>query len=214
MRSLRAIEGSGGSTAGQSPRETRDNAGWCGQARERQHGGLAPGCGRQRDGPSMRILWRRAKVSTGRAGAYSPERLCSATLAHSDGTGVPGRSVVGTPVSNMRLNHRTRPVHMTAGLVGFLRDRRHSHRHARSAPSCGVSHGPRAYRVRVPIILPSEPALCRSPRSRRSAEIPRDIPGDDWKATAQPAHCQAAWRYSHAPRSGEDCRSRNYPRPT
>ena len=177
--------------------------------------GLAPGCGRQRDGPSMRILWRGAKVSTGRAGVYCPKRrLCSAALARADGTGVPGRSVVSTPVSNMRLNHRTRPVHMSVGLVGFLRDRRHSHRHARSAPSCGVSHGPRAYRVRVPIILPPEPALCRSPRSRRSAEIHRDIPGDDWKATERPVHCRAAWRYSRAPRSGGDCRSRNYPRPT
>ena len=38
-----------------------------------------------------------------------------------------------------------------ASLVGFLRVRRHSHHHARSAPQCGVSHGPRAFRVRVPI---------------------------------------------------------------
>jgi hypothetical protein len=49
----------------------------------------------------------------------------------------------GTPPP-MRLDH------MTASLVGFMRVRRHSHRHARSAPMCGVSHGPRAYRVRVP----------------------------------------------------------------
>ena len=69
----------------------------------------------------MRILWRGAKVSTGRAGVYCPKRrLCSAALARADGTGVPGRSVVSTPVSNMRLNHRTRPVHMSVGLVGFL----------------------------------------------------------------------------------------------
>ncbi len=41
---------------------------------------------------------------------------------------------------------------MAASLVGFLRVRRPSHRHARSTPACGVSHGPRAYRVRVPIL--------------------------------------------------------------
>ena len=38
-------------------------------------------------------------------------------------------------------------------VVGFLRVRRHSHRRARSTPRCGVSRGPRAYRVRVPIVL-------------------------------------------------------------
>src|SRR5690606_32105875 len=40
---------------------------------------------------------------------------------------------------------------IAASLVGSVRVRRHPHRHARSAPQCGVSHGPRAYRVRVPI---------------------------------------------------------------
>jgi len=40
---------------------------------------------------------------------------------------------------------------MSASLVGSVRVRRHPHRHARSASQCGVSHGPRAYRVRVPI---------------------------------------------------------------
>ena len=40
---------------------------------------------------------------------------------------------------------------MTADLVGPERVRRHPHRRARSAPPCGVSRGPRAYRVRVPI---------------------------------------------------------------
>ena len=39
---------------------------------------------------------------------------------------------------------------MPAGLVGSERVRRHSHHRARSAPRCGVSRGPRAYRVRVP----------------------------------------------------------------
>lgn len=40
---------------------------------------------------------------------------------------------------------------MTTGLVGTVRVRRHPHHRARSAPSCGVSRGPRAYRVRVPV---------------------------------------------------------------
>lgn len=39
--------------------------------------------------------------------------------------------------------------------VGSERVRRHPHRRARSAPACGVSRGPRAYRVRVPIMPPS-----------------------------------------------------------
>ena len=39
---------------------------------------------------------------------------------------------------------------MVAGLAGSERVRRHSRHHTRSAPSCGVSCGPRAYRVRVP----------------------------------------------------------------
>ena len=59
-----------------------------------------------------------------------------------------GRACPGAPVTLIN-----RSVPMTADLVGFLRVRRHSHLHARSAPQCGVSHGPRAYRVRVPITL-------------------------------------------------------------
>ena len=41
--------------------------------------------------------------------------------------------------------------HMSADLVGSERVRRHPHRRAWSAPECGLSRGPRAYRVRVPI---------------------------------------------------------------
>lgn len=41
---------------------------------------------------------------------------------------------------------------MTASLAGSLRVRRHPRRRPRSALPCGVSGGPRAYRVRVPII--------------------------------------------------------------
>lgn len=40
---------------------------------------------------------------------------------------------------------------ISADLVGSERVRRHPHRRARSAPQCGVSCGPRACRVRVPI---------------------------------------------------------------
>ena len=39
---------------------------------------------------------------------------------------------------------------MTAGLVGFVRGRRHSHRRPRSVSADGFSDGPGAYRVPVP----------------------------------------------------------------
>ena len=42
---------------------------------------------------------------------------------------------------------------MTTGFVGTERVRSDPHRRARSASQCGVSHGPRACRVRVPINL-------------------------------------------------------------
>jgi len=41
---------------------------------------------------------------------------------------------------------------MSTDLVGSEWGRRHLHRRDRSAPLCGVSRGPRAYRVRVPIV--------------------------------------------------------------
>ena len=49
---------------------------------------------------------------------------------------------------------------MTADLAGSERVRRHPHHRARSAPLCGVSCGPRAYRVRVPIAYSSCRRLC------------------------------------------------------
>ena len=65
---------------------------------------------------------------------------------------------------------------MTAGLVGSERDRRHPHRRARSAPQCGVSRGPRASRVRVPIsagrrlpVTVVTACRCRSPNAIYSA---------------------------------------------
>ena len=63
---------------------------------------------------------------------------------------------------------------MTAGLVGSERVRRHPHRRARSAPRCGVSRGPRAYRVRVPVPAdPSfRPAMADRPAVRRRAPNP------------------------------------------
>lgn len=57
----------------------------------------------------------------------------------------------------------------STGLVGSARVRRHSHRRARSAPQCGVSRGPRACRVRVPVVIrrrsPPGPGF-RVPRCR------------------------------------------------
>lgn len=52
MRSLRAIGPSGGGTAGrQAQGEPGTGTGWCGQARQRQHGRPVAGCCHQRDGP-------------------------------------------------------------------------------------------------------------------------------------------------------------------
>ena len=62
---------------------------------------------------------------------------------------------------------------MTADQVGSERVRRHPHRRARSAPPCGVSRGPRAYRVRVPIRIDryrqcGERTVSRRPRPKSS----------------------------------------------
>ena len=69
---------------------------------------------------------------------------------------------------------------MTADLVGSERVRRHPHRRARSAPSCGVSRGPRAYQVQVPIGGLIERGLCgraalRSGRDRFQLGDPLEL---------------------------------------
>ena len=91
---------------------------------------------------------------------------------------------------------------MTAGLVGSGRVRRHPHRRARSAPQCGVSRGPRACRVRVPILADRSPAApWRIDRlfgaNRRNRAIRRPPPSVPWPR-----------RYSGIPRegSGDTCR--------
>ena len=61
---------------------------------------------------------------------------------------------------------------IAAGLVGSERVRRHPHRRARSAPQCGVSRGPRAYRVRVPIVAGRRPAPAAVPACRRRLPVP------------------------------------------
>ena len=62
---------------------------------------------------------------------------------------------------------------MTAGLVGSERVRRHPHRRARSAPQCGVSRGPRACRVRVPIETGRRPPRGgRTGRFAQAADFP------------------------------------------
>jgi hypothetical protein len=55
----------------------------------------------------------------------------------------------------------------SSGLVGSERGRRHSHRRDRSAPPCGVSRGPRAYRVGVP----TKPKFNRYVASVGSVEV-------------------------------------------
>ena len=64
------------------------------------------------------------------------------------------------PNDHSRMNGRAAG-ESSASLVGSERVRRHPHRRARSGPQSGVSRGPRAYRVRVPIV------------SRRTATRPR-----------------------------------------
>lgn len=60
----------------------------------------------------------------------------------------------------------------SADLVGSERVRRHPHRRARSAPPCGVSRGPRAYRVRVPINSFRSANWPRAARKRTSPRSP------------------------------------------
>ena len=73
---------------------------------------------------------------------------------------------------------------MTADLVGAERVCRHPHRRARFAPLCGVSRGPRAYRVRVPI--PSD----RRGRTGRTHPIPMTVASTsiDIASVTLPAH--------------------------
>lgn len=63
-----------------------------------------------------------------------------------------GPAMTGTPVQTMTAHAATRPAKTRASLVGSERVRRHPHRRARSGPPSGVSCGPRAYRVRVPVV--------------------------------------------------------------
>ena len=87
---------------------------------------------------------------------------------------------------------------MTAGLVGSERVRRHPHRRARSAPQCGVSRGPRAYRVRVPIGLRSgSPPLRPRPfPDPRSSGIRSESPGDAGRDSAAHVRYRAACKGS------------------
>ena len=84
----------------------------------------------------------------------------------------------------------------STSLAGSERVRRHPRRRARSAPKCGVSAGPRAYRVRVPMIIIRQQVSRRCCRSRRSTETRSDIPHGCVRANAQSAGWRAAWRHS------------------
>ena len=86
---------------------------------------------------------------------------------------------------------------ITAGLVGSERVRRHPHRRARSAPQCGVSRGPRACRVRVPIPDGRRPCATRrplipTPRLRRSWRTPPAVPDDASRGAGRSRRCRAA----------------------
>lgn len=63
------------------------------------------------------------------------------------GTATPTR-----PILNAAAYAATRPAKTRASLVGSERVRRHPHCRTRSGPPSGVSCGPRACRVRVPIV--------------------------------------------------------------
>ena len=65
--------------------------------------------------------------------------------------GVPTRALPRHACEYRRRFAAARPAKTRADLVGSVRVRRHPHRRARSGPQSGVSRGPRAYRVRVPI---------------------------------------------------------------
>ena len=96
---------------------------------------------------------------------------------------------------------------MTAGLVGSERVRRHPHRRARSAPQCGVSRGPRACRVRVPIKAgrrsqPIRRPPAPAPLPRRSWRTPDASPGDASRGGGRSPRCREA--SGHVPPQSPD----------
>ena len=115
MRSLRAIEGSGGSTAGQGPRETRDNAGWCGQARKRQHGRIGPGLRQPARWPKHAHPLARGQGLNGKSGRLLPEAAtmqCRARSCRWDGRAGPVRR------QHARLQHAAQSPHAAGPYVG------------------------------------------------------------------------------------------------
>lgn len=128
-----------------------------------------------------------------------------------------GRLVVRQPLFRMlphcgraRTAHRDRPdapTHVmsdkksehaasenSTDLTGSERVRRHPRPRNRSAPQCGVSGGPRAYRVRVPIVPIQQPVESpRYSRFRRSSETRKDNRVGFEQASQRYAHCQAFW---------------------
>ena len=97
----------------------------------------------------------------------------------------------------------TRPAKIRAGLVGSERVRRHPHRRARSGPQSGVSRGPRAYWVRVPIgstVLAIPPRPARPTPSRRWFETRTGTPDASALDTEPRARSRGACRRSHGAR--------------
>ena len=80
--------------------------------------------------------------------------------------------------------------------VGVMRVRRHSHHRARSAPQCGVSRGPRAYRVRVPIMPPVA--------SRQFSGIRSVAQDDAWPGGARRGHSRASLQDKRKPAQDRD----------
>ena len=77
-----------------------------------------------------------------------------------------------------------------ADLTGSERVRRHPHRRARSASQCGVSRGPRACRVRVPI------GKCHSAADVTGIRL--SISATDWNSVSYSWRCCASHRTTRA----------------
>ena len=103
----------------------------------------------------------------------------------------------------------------SVGLMGSGRGRRHPHRRARSASPCCVSRGPRAYRVRVPIVLTRRRTWRRqSSRSQQSIGIPTDTPGDSASASGRSVRWRAIFAHNRRSPSVGGCQPHSSPRQT
>ncbi len=110
-----------------------------------------------------------------------------------------------------RLRYHVPASTRTADLMGSERVRRHPHRRARSAPPCGVSRVPRAYRVRVPIRIDRRRRAGRThliPTTAASTSVDIASVPLPWRRRSGPLMEEAA-RTSLTGRSGDFDRLNN-----